>query len=130
MKLGYTIIYVKDVPASLAFYGKAFGLRTRFLHDSLTYGELETGDTALAFASHELGQGNMPDGYVACDASPKPLGFEVALVTADVVQAHAKALEAGAIELKAPQAKPWGQTVSYVRCPDGSVVELCTPVGA
>lgn len=129
MKLGYTIIYVKDVPASLAFYGKAFGLRTRFLHESLTYGELETGDTALAFASHELGQGNMPDGYVACDESAKPLGFEVALVTLDVAQAHAQALQAGAVELKSPQAKPWGQTVSYVRCPDGSVVELCTPVG-
>jgi lactoylglutathione lyase len=23
---------------------------------------------------------------------------------------------------------PWGQTVSYVRCPDGTLVELCTPM--
>lgn len=130
MKLGYTIVYVKDVPASLAFYGKAFGLATRFLHESNTYGELETGDTALAFAAHELGQGNMPDGYVACDASTLPLGFEVALVTADVGQAHRLALAAGAAELKPPQVKPWGQTVSYVRCPDGTVVELCSPVAA
>jgi lactoylglutathione lyase len=129
MKLGYTIIYVQDVPASLAFYGKAFGLATRFLHESNTYGELETGATTLSFASHELGQGNMPGGYVACDTSPKPLGFELALVTPDVAGAHAQALAAGAFELKAPQAKPWGQTVSYVRCPDGSVVELCTPMG-
>ena len=28
------------------------------------------------------------------------------------------------------QAKPWGQIVSYVRCPDGTLVELCTPVAA
>jgi lactoylglutathione lyase len=130
MQFGYTIIYVSDVPASLAFYGKAFGLATRFLHESNTYGELETGATALAFAAHELGQGNMPGGYVACDASPQPLGFEVALVTSDVAGAHAKALAAGATELKGPLLKPWGQTVSYVRCPDGSVVELCSPVGA
>jgi lactoylglutathione lyase len=130
MKLGYTIVYVKDVPASLAFYGKAFGLLTRFLHESATYGELETGATTLSFASHELGQGNMPDGYVACDASPLPLGFEVALLTDDVAKAHAQALAAGAAELKGPQTKPWGQTVSYVRCPDGTVVELCTPVAA
>lgn len=128
MKLGYTIIYVQDVPASLAFYGRAFGLATRFLHESNTYGELETGATALAFASHELGQAHMPEGYVACDTSPKPLGFEVALVTADVAVAHAQALHAGARELQAPKAKPWGQTVSFVRCPDGTVVELCTPV--
>ncbi|MDU9394735.1 VOC family protein, partial [Pseudomonas sp. zfem002] len=30
---------------------------------------------------------------------------------------------------KAPQVKPWGQTVSWVRCPAGILVELCTPVG-
>ncbi|MFQ3593593.1 MAG: VOC family protein, partial [Gemmataceae bacterium] len=30
----------------------------------------------------------------------------------------------------APVAKPWGQVVSYVRCPDGILVELCTPIGA
>jgi catechol 2,3-dioxygenase-like lactoylglutathione lyase family enzyme len=29
----YTILYVPDVPASLAFYQAAFGLNTRFLHD-------------------------------------------------------------------------------------------------
>jgi hypothetical protein len=32
------------------------------------------------------------------------------------------------VELAAPSAKPWGQTVSYVRCPDGTLVELCTPM--
>jgi hypothetical protein len=25
--------------------------------------------------------------------------------------------------------KPWGQVVSYVRCPDGTLVEICSPVG-
>ncbi|RZL31926.1 MAG: VOC family protein, partial [Rubrivivax sp.] len=25
-----------------------------------------------------------------------------------------------------PVTKPWGQTVAYVRCPDGTLVELCT----
>jgi catechol 2,3-dioxygenase-like lactoylglutathione lyase family enzyme len=40
MKLGYTILYVPDVAASLAFFEKAFGLKTRFLHESGTYGEL------------------------------------------------------------------------------------------
>lgn len=45
-----------------------------------------------------------------------------------VAAAHAQALKAGAIELAAPAAKPWGQVVSYVRCPDGSLVELCSPM--
>ena len=128
MKLGYTIVYVPNVSDSLAFFESAFGLSRRFLHESGDYGELETGETTLAFAALELGHANLPEGFVAASASHLPLGFEVALVTSDVEAAHAAALAAGARELKAPEAKPWGQVVSYVRCPDGIVVELCTPV--
>ncbi|MBS0354662.1 MAG: VOC family protein [Proteobacteria bacterium] len=130
MKLGYTIIYVPDVAASIAFFEKAFGLARRFVHESGTYGELDTGETTLAFAALELGHTHFPAGFVAASESPQPLGFEVAFVTPSVPEAHARALAAGATELLAPQAKPWGQTVSYVRCPDGTLVELCTPVGA
>jgi lactoylglutathione lyase len=39
-----------------------------------------------------------------------------------------KAVAAGARELAPPKQKTWGQTVSYVRCPDGLLVEICTPV--
>ena len=130
MKLGYTIVYVPDVAASLEFFEKAFGLARKFLHESGTYGELNTGETTLSFASHELGDLNFPGGHVQADASAQPLGFEIALVTGDVALAHSKAVAAGAREWAAPVAKPWGQVVSYVRCPDGILVELCTPIGA
>ena len=93
------------------------------------YGELETGATTLAFADHQMGESHFPQGYVKADASPVPLGIEIALLAPDVPAAHARAVDAGARELKAPQAMPWGQTVSYVRCPDGTLVELCTPMG-
>ena len=129
MKFGYTIVYVPDVAASLAFFEKAFGLERRFLHESGTYGELATGETALAFAAHELGDMNFPGGHVAAHSSEQPLGVEVAFVTTDVGSAHANAIAAGATQLSAPVAKPWGQVVSYVRCPDGTLVELCTPIG-
>lgn len=128
MKLGYTIIYVPQVEESLAFFEAAFGFSRRFLHESGDYGELETGETTLAFASYELGSINFPDGIVGASESIKPLGFEVALVTTDVTDAHAKALAKGAVEIKTPESKPWGQTVSYVRCPDGTLVEICSPV--
>lgn len=127
MKFGYTIIYVPDVAASLEFFEKAFGFKRRFMHES-GYGELDTGATALAFATHDLGKSNLPDGYVQASSSKQPLGIEVALVTESVPEAHARAVSAGAISLKAPMVKPWGQTVSYVRCPDGTLVELCSPV--
>lgn len=129
MKFGYTIIYVPAVAESLAFFEEAFGLSRRFLHESGDYGELETGETTLAFASHELGEMNLPTGFVAASESSKPLGFEVVLVTLTVAEAHAKALAAGAAEVKAPELKPWGQVVSYVRCPDGTLVEICSPIG-
>ncbi|MBO2926912.1 VOC family protein [Metapseudomonas otitidis] len=129
MKLGYTILYVSDVPASLAFFEAAFGLPTRFLHESGDYGEVETGATTLAFANHALGDFNFPGGLVRADASAQPLGMEIGLVTDDVAAAHQRALSAGARELAPPVARPWGQVVSYLRCPDGLLVELCTPVG-
>ncbi|TKS54377.1 VOC family protein [Luteimonas yindakuii] len=130
MKFGYTIAYVPDVPASLEFFERAFGLQRRFLHESEMYGELETGGTALAFASHGLAEMNFSGGHVAADTSTRPLGIEIGLVTSDVHAAHARAVAAGASELAAPKARPWGQVVSYVRCPDGLLVELCSPMDA
>lgn len=130
MKLGYTILYVSDVEASLSFFESAFGLARKFLHESGTYGELDTGSTTLSFAAHELGDTNFPGGHVHADRSAQPLGMEIALVTSDVPTAHAKAVAAGARELSKPVTKPWGQVVSYVRSPDGCLIELCTPVGA
>jgi lactoylglutathione lyase len=129
MKFGYTIVYVPDVRASLKFFNDAFGIATRFVHESNTYGELETGSTALAFAAAEMGEQFFPNGHVSAHASPQPLGVAVALVSEDVPAAHARAVNAGARELAKPEAKPWGQTVSYVWCPDGTLVELCSPIG-
>src|SRR6185436_1232089 len=56
ISLGYVILYVKDVSASLAFYEKAFGLSRRFFNDDngKAYGELETGAARLAFASLQM----------------------------------------------------------------------------
>ncbi|MGR3887421.1 VOC family protein [Pseudomonas sp. 1152_12] len=128
MRFAYTIIYVPDVAASLTFFEKAFGFSRRFLHESGTYGELETGDTTLSFAAHQLSELNFDGGHVKAHTSRQPLGMEVGFVTEDVWVAHAKALALGAKELAPPSTKPWGQVVSYVRCPDGTLVELCTPI--
>jgi len=90
---------------------------------------LDTGATTLAFASRKLGKSNFKNGYVAASASEQPLGIEIALVTPDVFSAHQQAIDAGAVDINAPETKPWGQVVSYVRCPDGTVVEICSPIG-
>ena len=38
------------------------------------------------------------------------------------------AIAAGATLVEKPKTKPWGQTVAYVRDPDGFLVEICTPM--
>ncbi|TAG24050.1 MAG: VOC family protein, partial [Burkholderiales bacterium] len=60
--------------------------------------------------------------------SALPLGMEIAFISDNVETAHQRALTSGAVELRVPEQKPWGQTVSYVRCPDGTLVELCSPM--
>lgn len=128
MKLGYTIVYVADVAQTLDFYERAFGLARRFLHESGSYGELETGATTLAFAAHEMGRANLPGGYTPSDKDAPPLGWEIAFVTPDVNGAFTKAVEQGAIVLSEPRIAPWGQTIASVRDLNGVVIELGSPV--
>lgn len=121
----YTILYVDDVPASLDFYTRAFGLEPGFLHESGDYGELATGGTKLAFSSTALMRqlGKTP-------AAPQPAHpvFEIAFETEDVPAALDRALSAGAVPVQEARAEPWGQTTSYVSDPDGYLVEICSPV--
>lgn len=129
MVFAYTIVYVPDVSASLAFFERAFGLKPRFLHESGAYGEVETGPgPKLAFVDHATARDSVQHDYVAASAAPRPLGMEIGFAVGDVQAAFDRAVAAGAQALAAPVTKPWGQTVAYVRCPDGSLVELCTPM--
>jgi lactoylglutathione lyase len=128
VRFGYTIMYVEDVPRSLDFYERALGLERRFLHESGDYGELETGATALAFATHGLAASNLPDVYNGATQNGGRPPFEVCFVTEDVEGAYERAVEAGAGAVTEPKTKPWGQDVAYVRDPDGNLIELASPV--
>ncbi len=129
MKFGYTIAYVADVNASLTFFESAFGFERRFFNeeDGSAYGELATGETVLAFASHQLAESNLPGSYRKLDGD-QPVAFELAIVTEDVDAAIKQAVEAGGELLVPAKQKPWGQTVAYVRAPDGLLIEICTPI--
>jgi lactoylglutathione lyase len=128
VRFGYTILYVEDVTRSLDFYERALGLERRFLHESGDYAELETGATALAFATHGLAASNLPGVYdEAAENGGRP-PFEVCFVTEDVEGAYGRAVGAGADAVSEPQTKPWGQDVAYVRDPDGNLIEIASPV--
>ena len=128
VSLGYVILYVKDVSASLTFYEQAFGLARRFYNDDhgKAYGELETGAARLAFASFALVDEHLK--AVESVGSRPPCGSEIALVTADVPALYARAVKAGATNVSEPATKPWGQVVAYLRDNAGHIVELCTPL--
>ena len=130
MRFGYTILYVSDVAASLDFYERALGQRRRFLHESEQYAELDTGETALALAAHELAAANLPGVYRPEERPSSRPAFEVCFVTDDVQGAFDRAVAEGAEPVTSPQTKPWGQDVAYVRDPDGNLVELASPAGA
>lgn len=130
MKFAYTIIYVADVLASIEFFERALGLSRRFVHESHTYAELDTGATVLAFADVSAANDIVAGGCVFAHESSKPLGMELAFVTEDVVVAYERALAEGAVAVAVPALKPWGQTVAYIRSPEGVLIELCTEVVA
>lgn len=129
VRFGYAISYVPSVEQAILFFEDVFEMKRRFVTEEKDYGKLDTGETVLAFATHELGESNFSGGYISASDSEIPLGTEIALVMDDVKDFHDKAINHGAVELQAPDTKPWGQTVSYVRCPSGILLELCTPIG-
>lgn len=129
MKLGYTILYVDDVAATLTQWEEAFGLTRRMLHDSGVYGELETGGTTLSFAEREFGRAHFTDDDTRAMFDSHPRLFEIGLVTEDVQAAWETAIRAGVKGLIPPKEQPWGQVVCWLREANGILVEIATPMG-
>jgi lactoylglutathione lyase len=127
MRFGYTILYVRDVAASLELYERAFGQRRRFVHETGEYAELDTGETTLALASRDLAAANLPEGFGPPEADDAASAFEVCFVTDDVGGAYERAVREGAEPVTAPQTRPWGQDVAYVQDADGHLIELASP---
>jgi lactoylglutathione lyase len=127
IKFGAAVIYVpegaKDV---LDFYVKAFGLSIRFYDPTYDFGELETGASAIAIASHRAGEFMVGEKYPQ-SGNIHPVNVEIALLTSDVSAAFMRATDAGCIPLCEPKTMPWGQTVAYVVSIEGTLVGLLTP---
>jgi lactoylglutathione lyase len=128
MKFGYTILYVQSVADTLSFYERAFGLERGMVTPGNEYGELKTGDTRLAFAANSFARTLTDVSFVAAHPEKLAPPIELALVTEDVDVAWNKAVEAGAVAVKKPEKKPWGQLVGYVRDNNGFLVEICSPI--
>lgn len=128
VKFGYTILYVSDVTKSIEFYEKSFGFNRKFITPENDYGELDTGQTSIAFASIELGKSNLKDGFIESDLDQKPFAIELGFVTDNVEEITKLAEQNGAKIIEEAKQKPWGQTVAYIRDMDGFLIEVCTPM--
>jgi uncharacterized glyoxalase superfamily protein PhnB len=129
IKYTYTILYVQDVTRSIDFYESAFGFKRKFIAPGNSYGELLTGDTILSFASTALAKTNLKNGFIESNNANKPFAIEIGFTTSDVEGVYAQAIKAGATAEAPAKEKPQGQTVAYVRDPDGFLIEICTPMG-
>ncbi|KAI4322156.1 hypothetical protein L6164_021876 [Bauhinia variegata] len=121
----YTVVYVKDVAKSVAFYNKAFGYAVRRLDESHRWGELESGQTTIAFTPLHQHETDDLTGKVEIPQSGRQRSpVEVCFVYADVDAAYKRAVENGAVAVSEPEQKEWGQKVGYVKDIDGIVVRM------
>lgn len=90
---------------------------------------METGATALAFASEEA-VSTTCHGFRKNRLDDQPAGAEVAFVADDVQASYDRAVKSGCTPFVEPNAKPWGQVVSYVRDLNGFLVEIGSDVAA
>jgi predicted enzyme related to lactoylglutathione lyase len=129
-ELGWVIIYVPDVREALTFYGKAFGLRPGFVDAGATFGQLETGQTKLSFASDARAEHELRGPFRRPDPDGEPFNVEVCLVFQDPHAAYQRAVAAGCAPVAEPELKPHGQVAGFVRDVYGNLVEIASPLGA
>jgi catechol 2,3-dioxygenase-like lactoylglutathione lyase family enzyme len=120
----HIVFYVKDLPKTLEFYQKAFDLKTRFLAETGNYAELETGQVTLAFVKEDAAGKHLPQGLYKNDPTKLPGGCEILFTADDVYKSVDKALQADATIVTDPEDKPWGQTIAYLRDPEGILIEI------
>jgi lactoylglutathione lyase len=123
MKLGSVVLYVPDVAAATAFYEQAFGLHLRHADPGGEFAEMDTGGIPLVFVA-EGRRAEAGHTFRAHRPFEQPAATEVGFVAKDVAAAYAGALSAGALPYEAPNTRPDGQTVAYVRDLNGVLVEI------
>ncbi|WP_462157329.1 VOC family protein [Pseudoalteromonas sp. GB56] len=120
-----TTIFVDSVEEVLDFYYQAFGIPTAYIDEQGTYGELDCGQSVIAFAAHTIAQPHFRQGYIRSHPKQPTLGFELSFECENVPQSFAKAVEAGAEPLSSPSQID-GQTVAFLRAQEGTLIRLFT----
>lgn len=128
MKLNYIIFYVSDAMETYRFYEKAFGIKTKFVHESEQYVEMETGATVLGFANNDFIKSTFSIDFQENSINSKPAGFQISLTVDNVRESFDKAIAAGAVSVSEPKIMPWDFEVAFVKDTNGILIELCKQI--
>jgi lactoylglutathione lyase len=120
VELGYVILYVEDLDASVAFYRDVIGLPYKFTDAG--YAEFGTGGTR--FALYERRRAEWLTGR---PVSPGPAA-EIVLVVEDVDACADRLAAQGVTVLSGPADRPWGHRTVHIADPDGFVVEFAQEI--
>lgn len=119
-RVGYVILYVRDLVASIAFYRDVVGLPYGF--EDAGYAEFVTGGTKFA-----LYEKRRADWLVNRETAPGPAA-EVVFIVDDVDAEADRLARLGATILSGPADRPWGHRTVHVADPDGFVVEFAQEI--
>lgn len=118
--VGYVILYVSDLAASITFYRDVVGLPFKF--EDAGYAEFATDGTRFA-----LYERRRADWLTGGPTRPGPAA-EVVFTVADVDAELARLTRLGATVLTGPTDRPWGHRTLHVADPDGFVVEFAQEI--
>ncbi len=114
-------LFVRDVPASAAFYVEVLGFEILRNDPS---GYLSVGRPGAVIALNRAD--HLPDGYPIKPLANEPVGrgVEVVVAVSDIEAAYAQALASGRPMASPLRAQSWGLTDFRVLDPDGYYIRL------
>ncbi len=120
-KFSYTIVFVRDMARSVAFYRDSLGVPLRF--ESPDWSEFVTGGCTLAL--HKAAAGSTP----AVGADNIPAGHCHVGFAVDDLDAFHERLTAGGVPcLRAPRMEDFGAKMAVYADPDGLPVTVTGPM--
>ena len=120
VEIGYLILYVEDLEASVAFYRDVVGLAYKFTDAG--YAEFDAG--RVRFALYERRRAEWLTGRGVTPGA----GGEVVVMVDDVDACARRLAELGVPVLSGPTDRPWGHRTVHLADPDGFVVELAQEI--
>ncbi len=124
MQRCFTSILSANVDASAAFYERLFGMRRHFDSDwfvILTHPDVD---------GLELGILERANAIVPASARAAPAGVMVTFVVADCEAVWARAGQLSAELVEPPTDMPYGQRRALFRDPDGTLIDVSSPLTA